>query len=141
MVRVHHECLGAFIERQEREEAAADAGSEVGQVHPSGPLPSPSPVTSAAAAPPPPGSGNGLAAGLPHHIVIKVAAAYVEVAEEATAVACRRSNGGTSVDLRSLEAVIRRSLDAGLRQRLAEMVQPEYVEVTFEQVMAEVYRT
>jgi hypothetical protein len=82
-------------------------------------------------------SGNGLAAGLPPHIITKLAEACTEVAEKYTAVVCRRNHGRTPSDL---EAAVRRPLEAALRQRLAEMVLPEFVEPTCEQVLAEVYR-
>jgi hypothetical protein len=100
------------------------------------------PTTTTTTAPHPPGatasaSVNGLAAGLPHSIIAKLAAAYVEVAEEYTATVLRR-NGGTATNLHTLEAAVRRSLEAALRRRLAEMVLPEFVESTLEQVLAEV---
>jgi hypothetical protein len=74
-------------------------------------------------------------------VVAKLAAACTEVAEKYTAAVCRRNNGGTASNLRSLEAAVRRTLEATLRRYLAKMVLPEFVELTFEQVMAEVYRT
>jgi hypothetical protein len=69
--------------------------------------------------------GNGLAEGLSQRTILDHARWYLEQADA-------QRQGGVDVD--SAE------LDAGLRQVLAEQVLPEFVEVEFERVMAEVFR-
>jgi hypothetical protein len=68
--------------------------------------------------------GNGRAIGLSQRTI-------AELAEDYTEAAYRQHN---EADIDS------RALDADLRHRLAEMVLPEFVEVEFDRVMAEVFR-
>ena len=69
--------------------------------------------------------GNGRAPGLSRRTI-------AELAEDYTETTYRLNREGS--DIKS------RALDADLRRRLAEMVLPEFVEVEFERVMAEVFR-
>jgi Protein of unknown function (DUF3631) len=69
--------------------------------------------------------GNGLAEGLSQRTILDFARWYLDQADT-------QRQGAVDVD--SAE------LDAGLRQVLAEEVLPEFVEVEFERVMAEVFR-
>ena len=71
------------------------------------------------------GDGNGLAPGLSQRTI-------TELADDYTEAAYRQNQEGADIDSRTL--------DADLRRRLAEMVLPEFVEVEFERVMAEVFR-
>jgi hypothetical protein len=70
--------------------------------------------------------GNGLAGGLSQRTIQDHARWYTE-----RAYASAQETGG---DTRTAE------LDAGLRQVLAKQVLPEFIEVEFERVMAEVFR-
>jgi Protein of unknown function (DUF3631) len=70
-------------------------------------------------------NGNGRAPGLSRRTI-------TELAEDYTETAYRQNNEGVGIDSRAL--------DANLRRRLAEMVLPEFVEVEFDRVMAEVFR-
>ena len=69
--------------------------------------------------------GNGLTPGLSHRTI-------AELAEDYTETTYRLNQAGSDIDSAAL--------DADLRRRLAEMVLPEFVEVEFERVMAEVFR-
>jgi hypothetical protein len=71
------------------------------------------------------GHGNGLAPGLSQRTI-------AELAEDYTEISYRLNKEGAEIDSAAL--------DANLRHRLAEMVLPEFVEVEFERVMAEVFR-
>jgi Protein of unknown function (DUF3631) len=68
---------------------------------------------------------NGGASGLSRRTI-------TELAEDYTEAAYRQNNEGAGIDSHAL--------DADLRRRLAEMVLPEFVEVEFERIMAEVFR-
>jgi hypothetical protein len=71
------------------------------------------------------GDGNGLAPGLSQRRILDLARWYIERADD-------QRQGTEDVDSTIL--------DAGLREVLAEQVLPEFVEVEFERVMAEVFR-
>jgi hypothetical protein len=71
------------------------------------------------------GDANGLAPGLSQRTI-------AELAEDYTETTYRLNQEGSDIESASL--------DADLRHRLAEMVLPEFVEVEFERVMAEVFR-
>ena len=68
---------------------------------------------------------NGLAPGLSQRTI-------AELADDYTETTYRLNQAGSDIDSAAL--------DADLRRRLAEMVLPEFVEVEFERVMAEVFR-
>lgn len=69
--------------------------------------------------------GNGLASGLSQRTILDFARWYLEQADA-------QRQGGADV--------VSTELDSGLRQVLSEQVLPEFVEVEFERVMAEVFR-
>jgi putative DNA primase/helicase len=71
------------------------------------------------------GDGNGLAPGLSQRTITRLAEDYTETTY-------RLNQEGADIESASL--------DADLRRRLAEMVLPEFIEVEFERVMAEVFR-